>query len=139
MAYQYWTTEKYNTATAAWDTEDKLPAGTLQFTEPVRSTMQELFLHDGSRALMTPSTKFIRENIMITWHQKVAAAVSRMVAQLVGYVENHNGIRITLGTGDKIAGYVIRFEKQWIPGKSTQRFLLIAEILRFNIDSTGTF
>ena len=106
-----WAVSKYTTS---WVSDGTIPSPRGQtFSEPISSTMEEMQLADGGKALIIPETKYLPETIKLYWHK----ANSVLKTKLETYLKDGRGLRLTTHVSGKVfEGYITKIDSEWMPG-----------------------
>lgn len=135
-----WTIYKYDTGSSAWTLETSIPYGSLDpFAENFVSTSQMVDLANGSRGMLTPTTRYNKQPLTITWHRKTTN--DTFISQIQGYVKNHTGIKIYMHdtASTQFEGYLNSIVKTWtLDGDADQYWKIETEFQPFDVDGDGS-
>ena len=132
----WWTMEKYNTGSSAWDSDTAIPAaGISEVAQNRIGTAQTVVMADGSIGRVTPSNTWNYDQIRLAFHKSVVGA--NLITQLNGYLADHTGVRMTTHTGDKFEGYIDAVNKVWAFTGDSQEYFIEVTFQQFDVDGSG--
>mgnify|MGYP001496369674 CR=1 FL=1 len=97
-----------------WQSEDSFPRPNEDLELIKTSNTQITKLVDGSKATVTPETKSSQGAFSMFW----ADSTSDFRAQLDGYIDNGDTIKIIAHTGEEFIGIVYEYHRVWLTGLS---------------------
>lgn len=130
-----WTIEKWWGATPSWVNDGTIPPfiAPMEKREESRSRVVDLF--DGSEAVIIPPVK--TRELPFDFSIFEADVTSALLSKLRGYQQNGIGIKITMGNGEKLEGYVMRVTWGYTASGSAWRKALTINFKPFDVDSSG--
>ena len=115
------TLEQWNSVTLAWDLQDPLPENNASLVEPDVSTRKKMTNAEGGFVRLIPQTKSNPDNMEFIFMYQTT-----LKARIQTYMDNASYLRITLHTGDKLLGYIIRQNATWRVFKGTEQKYILA-------------
>jgi len=142
---KYWSIEHFDTGTSLWVRDTSIPrAGLNSLTRTNQANINFMTLADGSLSLMSSEHKANWQTITLTFPKQVITDTVR--TQLSDYIDNNQGVRITvpinsganLYSEKKLEGYLLKYNEQWIPGDTTQKYIVEITMQEFDVDADGS-
>ena len=130
-----WTLSTYTGS--SWSAATSIPAiGINEIDEEVASTASFEILADGSEARLIPETKYRLSELKLTIPR--SKATNTVIQQLLGYIKNDTGIKLTAPNGYTYEGYLTTANKHWLlENKETQRYMPSFTVKLYDVDSNG--
>jgi hypothetical protein len=130
-----WSLWKYTGS--SWSTETAIPCvGINEITEDVVSTASFESLVDGSMVRLAPETRYTLGELKLTIPR--SKATNAVIQQLLGYIKNNTGIKMTAPNGYTYEGYLTSGSKRWLLKQSeTQKYIPDFTLKLFDVDSNG--
>lgn len=127
----------YTYTGSAWSLGTSIPAvGINEIDEEVNSNMSFETLADGSEARFIPETKYKLSELKLTIPR--SKATNEVIQQLLGYIKNDTGLKITAPNGYTYEGYLTMANKHWLlENKETQRYMPSFTLKLYDVDSNG--
>jgi len=127
----------YRWTGSSWTAETSIPAvGINEIAEDVTSTATYEVLADGSEARLAPETRYRLDEIQLTIPRSKATIT--VIQQLLGYIKNNDGIKMTAPNGYTYEGYLSSAVKRWMLKQSeTQKYIPTFTLKLFDVDSNG--
>lgn len=115
--------------TTTWVTDGTIlsPRGQ-SYSEAIQSTIQQSDLADGSKALILPETKSVKQSIKFFWHKQD----STFKTKIEGYINTSLYLKlVTHISGKEYTGYFTNIESELVIGTKTEQYNITAEFLQF--------
>jgi len=130
-----WTLWKYTGS--SWSSETAIPCvGLNEITEEVTSTASFESLADGSIARLAPETRYTLGEIKLTIPR--SKATNAVIQQMLGYIKNNTGLKMTAPNGYTYEGYLTVGSKRCLLKQSeTQKYIPDFTLKLFDVDSNG--
>ncbi len=127
----------YKYTGSSWTLETSIPAvGINEIDEEVNSTATFETLVDGSVARLAPEVRYQLSELKLTIPR--SKATNAVIQQLLGYIKNNTGIKVTAPNGYTYEGYLTAGNKHWLlENKETQRYMPTFTLKLFDVDSNG--
>lgn len=130
-----WLIEKYWGATPVWVNDGTIPPFVAPMEKREESLSQVVELYDGSEAVIIPPIK--SRELPFDFSLFEADVTTELLSKLRGYQQNGIGIRITMGNGEKLEGYIMRLSLAYTISGSAWRRALVVNFKPFDVDSSG--
>ena len=121
-----WAVSKY--ISGSWQTDGTIivPRGQ-RFSEIIASSIQELDLADGGKAVLIPETKSNKGALKFFWHRAEVA----LKTKLETYIQAGTGLKITTHVSGKIfEGYITNIESELIIGQSREQYNISIDFMQ---------
>ena len=127
----------YRWTGSSWATETSIPCvGINEITEDVTCTATYEVLADGSEARLAPETRYRLGELQLTIPR--SKATNAVIQQLLVYIKNNDGIKMTAPNGYTYEGYLSAGAKRWLLKQSeTQKYIPTFTLKLFDVDSNG--
>ena len=127
----------YKWTGSSWTTETSIPCvGINEIDEEVTSNASFETLADGSEVRLSPETKYRLGELKLTIPR--SKATNAVIQQLLGYIKNDTGLKMTATNGYTYEGYLTMGNKHWLlENRETQRYIPSFSLKLYDVDSNG--
>jgi len=110
MSRSYW--NLYSKATGSWVADGTIARPNEDLELPRHSTQIDFKLADGSEAAITPSTKYLRESLTLTWYYDDGTVKDK----IEGYINNQTSVKIVDHNSVEYVGRFTYCKPTWLVG-----------------------
>lgn len=116
-----WTVSVINSDGVTWDVDTSWPRPNQDMERQWVSTMQTIKLANGGEGFVTPEVRRTKEAFSFFWADTTAA----FRAQLEGYANFGEKIKITTHTGEIFIGMILDYKRVWFSGIESEFDVMI--------------